>query len=42
MNYLIVPLATAVDVSPGDTVELSFDYTFGGPLSSLKPTVRRL
>ena len=42
MNYLIVPLATAVDVSPGDTVELSFDYRFGGPLSSLKPTVRRL
>jgi hypothetical protein len=42
MNYLVVPLPAAVDVSPGDSVEVAFDYTFGGPLSSLKPTVRRL
>jgi protein arginine N-methyltransferase 1 len=41
MNYLIVPLPTALDVRPGDTVEVAFEYTFGGPLNSLKPTVRR-
>ena len=32
MNYLIVPLASAIEVSPGDTVEVAFDYAFGGPL----------
>jgi predicted RNA methylase len=42
MNYLIVPLASPVDVTPGDTVELTFDYVFGGPLNTLRPTVRRL
>jgi protein arginine N-methyltransferase 1 len=40
MNYLIVPLETEVEVSPGDTVDVAFDYTFGGPLNSLKPTAR--
>jgi type I protein arginine methyltransferase len=40
MNYLIVPLPDAVGVRPGDTVELTFEYAFGGPLSSLKPAVR--
>jgi protein arginine N-methyltransferase 1 len=42
MNYLIVPLPSAVDVKPGDTLQLTFDYAFGGPLNSLRPTVRRL
>jgi protein arginine N-methyltransferase 1 len=42
MNYLIVPLPAAVDVKPGDTLQLTFDYAFGGPLNSLRPTVRRL
>jgi len=40
MNYLIVPLETAVEVSEGDTVEIAFDYVFGGALNSLKPTAR--
>jgi len=40
MNYLIVPLAAAIDVGPGDTVEVAFDYAFGGPLDSLQPTAR--
>lgn len=40
MNYLIVPLPTAIDVRPGDTVEVAFDYTFGGPLNSLRPCAR--
>jgi len=42
MNYLIVPLETAVEVRAGDTVEVAFDYAFGDPLSSLKPVVARL
>jgi predicted RNA methylase len=37
MNYLIVPLETAVDVQAGDVVDVAFDYVFGEPLSSLKP-----
>jgi len=37
MNYLVVPLETALDVRAGDTVELAFEYAFGDPLSSLKP-----
>jgi hypothetical protein len=40
MNYLIVPLTTAIEVSPGDNVEVAFDYAFGGPLNSLQPTAR--
>jgi protein arginine N-methyltransferase 1 len=40
MNYLIVPLETEVEVSAGDTVDVAFDYTFGGPLNSLTPTAR--
>lgn len=40
MNYLIVPLASAIEVSAGDTVEVAFDYVFGGPLDSLQPTAR--
>jgi predicted RNA methylase len=40
MNYLIVPLEAAIEVAPGDTVEIAFDYTFGGPLNSLTPTAR--
>jgi predicted RNA methylase len=40
MNYLIVPLETAVEVRPGDRVEVAFHYAFGGPLHSLKPTAR--
>lgn len=40
MNYLIVPLATAVEVRPGERVEVAFDYAFGGPLNSLRPTAR--
>jgi predicted RNA methylase len=40
MNYLIVPLQTAVEVGPGDTLEVAFDYAFGGPLRSLRPTAR--
>jgi hypothetical protein len=27
-------------VSAGDTVEVAFDYVFGGPLDSLQPTAR--
>ncbi len=40
MNYLIVPLAAAIEVRAGDTVEVAFDYAFGGPLDSLQPTAR--
>lgn len=40
MNYLIVPLAAAIEVAPGDRVEVAFDYGFGDPLSSLKPVAR--
>jgi protein arginine N-methyltransferase 1 len=40
MNYLIVPLPAAIEVRAGDTVEVAFDYAFGGPLSSLRPTAR--
>jgi predicted RNA methylase len=40
MNYLIVPLQTAIEVRPGDSVEVAFDYAFGGPLNSLRPTAR--
>jgi protein arginine N-methyltransferase 1 len=40
MNYLVVPLAAAIEVSAGDTVEVAFDYAFGGPLDSLQPTAR--
>jgi predicted RNA methylase len=40
MNYLIVPLETAIAVGPGDRVEVAFDYVPGGPLNSLKPTAR--
>jgi protein arginine N-methyltransferase 1 len=40
MNYLIVPLDAEVEAGPGDMVEVAFDYTFGGPLNSLKPTAR--
>jgi predicted RNA methylase len=40
MNYLIVPLASAIEVVAGDTVEVAFDYAFGGPLDSLQPTAR--
>jgi protein arginine N-methyltransferase 1 len=40
MNYLIVPLETAIEVEAGDTVEIAFDYAAGGPLNSLKPTAR--
>jgi protein arginine N-methyltransferase 1 len=40
MNYLIVPLPSAIEVRPGDSVELAFDYAFGGPLSSLTPSAR--
>jgi predicted RNA methylase len=40
MNYLIVPLEAAIEVGPGDTVEIAFDYTFGGRLNSLTPTAR--
>jgi hypothetical protein len=40
MNYLIVPLDAAIEVAPGDTVEIAFGYTFGGPLNSLTPTAR--
>jgi predicted RNA methylase len=40
MNYLIVPLETAVEVSEGDRVEVAFDYVAGGPLNSLKPGAR--
>ena len=25
---------------PGDSVEVEFDYAFGGPLNSLRPTAR--
>ena len=42
MNYLIVPLETAIEVSAGDRVEVGFDYAAGGPLNSLKPTARVL
>lgn len=42
MNHLIVPLPAAIEVSPGDVVEIAFDYAFGGPLHSLKPTARLL
>jgi predicted RNA methylase len=38
MNYLIAPLQEAIEVESGDTVEIAFDYTFGGPLNSLTPT----
>jgi predicted RNA methylase len=40
MNYLIVPLETAIEVSAGDCVEVAFDYVAGGPLNSLKPAAR--
>jgi protein arginine N-methyltransferase 1 len=40
MNYLIVPLETTIEVEPGDTVQIGFDYGFGGALSSLKPSAR--
>jgi predicted RNA methylase len=40
MNYLIVPLASAIEVRPGDAVEVAFDYAFGGPLDSLRPSAR--
>jgi protein arginine N-methyltransferase 1 len=40
MNYLVVPLETAIEVSAGDRVEVAFDYEAGGPLNSLKPTAR--
>jgi len=42
MNYLVVPLPEAIDVRPGDSVEVTFEYAFGGPLQSLRPTVRRV
>jgi predicted RNA methylase len=40
MNYLIVPLPAATEVTPGDSVEVAFDYGFGDPLSSLTPSAR--
>jgi protein arginine N-methyltransferase 1 len=40
MNYLIVPLEAPIEVGPGDTVEVAFEYAFGGALSSLKPSAR--
>jgi protein arginine N-methyltransferase 1 len=42
MNYLVVPLPEPLDVRPGDVVEVAFDYVFGGPLRSLRPTARRV
>lgn len=42
MNYLVVPLPEAIDVRAGDVVEVAFDYTFGGPLSTLTPAARLL
>jgi protein arginine N-methyltransferase 1 len=42
MNYLVVPLPEPLDVRPGDVVEVAFDYAFGGPLRSLRPTARRM
>lgn len=41
MNYLVVPLPEAIEVSAGDSVELTFDYAFGGALQSLRPTAGR-
>jgi len=41
MNYLIVPLEDAIEVRPGDTVQVELDYRAGAPLSSLAPVVRR-
>jgi predicted RNA methylase len=42
MNYLIVPLATPIEVEAGDRVEVALHYAFGGPLRSLQPAARVL
>jgi type I protein arginine methyltransferase len=41
MNYLVVPVTGSIEVEPGDTLVVSFDYLAGGPLDSLAPDVKR-
>lgn len=38
-QYLIVPLEKELLVRPGDDVQVVFNYTAGGPLSSFQPVV---
>ena len=38
-QYLVVPLATALDVTPGQSLHVQLNYAAGGPLSTFDPIV---
>ncbi len=38
--YLVMPLATSLQVEAGDSIEIAFSYTVGAQLDALQPSVR--
>jgi hypothetical protein len=39
-HYRLLPLATPLDVQPGDVVQVSFAYRAGGSIPSLEASLR--
>ena len=39
-HYMMLPLATPLDVQPGDVVQVSFAYRAGGSIPSLEASMR--